>query len=81
LWLEPAGVANNAVTYAKMQGVSAASRLLGRGSASAGDPQEMPCRAPRRVRPAVFAAGAPAFPWAAITSGKAALAQVRSGSR
>lgn len=32
----------NAVTYAKIQDVSAASRLLGRGSASgAGDPQEM----------------------------------------
>lgn len=33
---------NDAVTYAKMQNVSAASRLLGRGSAAgAGDPQEM----------------------------------------
>jgi hypothetical protein len=35
-------VANNAITYAKMQDVSAASRLLGRGSAAgAGDPQEL----------------------------------------
>lgn len=35
-------IANNAVTYAKMQDVSAASRLIGRGSASgAGDPQEI----------------------------------------
>ncbi len=34
-------VANNAVTYAKMQDVSAASLLLGRGSSGAGDPQEI----------------------------------------
>jgi hypothetical protein len=35
-------IANDAVTYAKMQNVSAASRLLGRGSASgAGDPEEI----------------------------------------
>lgn len=35
-------IANNAVIYAKMQDVSAASRLLGRGSAAgAGDPQEI----------------------------------------
>jgi hypothetical protein len=32
---------NNAVTYAKMQDVSAASKLLGRGDSSAGDPQEI----------------------------------------
>lgn len=32
---------NDAVTYAKMQNVSAASRLLGRGSASSGDVQEI----------------------------------------
>ena len=31
----------NAVTYAKVQDVSAASRLLGRGSTGAGDPQEI----------------------------------------
>ena len=37
-----ATVANDAVTYAKMQNVSAASRLLGRGSASgSGDPEEI----------------------------------------
>lgn len=37
-----AGLASDAVTYAKMQNVSAASRLLGRGSASgAGDPEEI----------------------------------------
>lgn len=35
-------VANDAITYAKMQDVSAASRLLGRGSAGgAGDPEEI----------------------------------------
>lgn len=37
-----ATIANDAVTYAKMQNVSAASRLLGRGSASgSGDPEEI----------------------------------------
>jgi hypothetical protein len=37
-----ATIANDAVTYAKMQNVSAASRLLGRGSSSgAGDPEEI----------------------------------------
>lgn len=40
--LPTAGLVNDAVTYAKMQNVSAASRLLGRGSASgAGDPEEL----------------------------------------
>ncbi len=35
-------IANDAVTYAKMQNVSAASKLLGRGSASgSGDPEEI----------------------------------------
>jgi hypothetical protein len=35
-------IANDAVTYARMQNVSAASRLLGRGSAAgSGDPQEI----------------------------------------
>lgn len=37
-----ATIPNNTVTYAKMQNVSAASRLLGRGSAAgAGDPEEL----------------------------------------
>ena len=36
-----ATIANDAVTYARMQNTSAASVLLGRGSASAGDPQEI----------------------------------------
>ena len=34
-------IANDAVTYAKMQNVSAASKLLGRGDSGAGDPQEI----------------------------------------
>lgn len=40
--IETAQIANDAVTYPKMQNVSAASRLLGRGSAGgAGDPEEL----------------------------------------
>lgn len=35
------GIANDGVTYARMQNVSAASRLLGRGDSGAGDPQEL----------------------------------------
>lgn len=34
-------IASNAVTYAKMQDVSAASTLIGRGDSGAGDPQEI----------------------------------------
>lgn len=34
-------VDNDAVTYAKMQNVSAASKLLGRGDSGSGDPQEI----------------------------------------
>jgi hypothetical protein len=34
-------IANDAVTFAKMQNVSAASKLLGRGDSGAGDPQEI----------------------------------------
>jgi len=34
-------IANNAVTYAKMQDVSATQRAIGRNSAGAGDPQEV----------------------------------------
>src|SRR5882724_5300286 len=34
-------IANDAVTYAKMQNVSALSKLLGRGDSGAGDPQEV----------------------------------------
>ncbi len=39
---QPATIPNDVVTYAKLQNISAASRLLGRGSAAgAGDPQEI----------------------------------------
>jgi hypothetical protein len=34
-------IANNAVTYAKMQDVTAASRVLGKGTSGAGDPEEL----------------------------------------
>ncbi len=34
-------IANDVVTYAKMQNVSAASKLLGRGDSGSGDPQEI----------------------------------------
>lgn len=34
-------IANDAVTYAKIQNVSAASKLLGRGDSGSGDPQEL----------------------------------------
>jgi hypothetical protein len=34
-------IANNAVSYAKMQDVSAASKLIGRGDSGSGDPQEI----------------------------------------
>jgi hypothetical protein len=36
-----ATIGNDAVTYAKMQNVSAASKLLGRGDSGSGDPQEI----------------------------------------
>jgi hypothetical protein len=38
---QAATIPNDTVTYAKMQNVSAASRLLGRGDSGAGDPQEI----------------------------------------
>jgi hypothetical protein len=39
--LPTAGLVDDAVTYAKMQNVSAASKLLGRGDSGSGDPQEI----------------------------------------
>jgi hypothetical protein len=44
-----ATVANNQVTYAKIQDVSAADRLLGRSSAGAGDVEEIACTAAGRA--------------------------------
>lgn len=55
-------IANDAVTYAKMQNVSAASRLLGRGSASgAGDPQEITLGSRLSMTSQVLDAVAPSF--------------------
>lgn len=42
-------IANDAVTYAKMQNVSATDRLLGRASAGAGDVEEITCTAAGRA--------------------------------
>jgi hypothetical protein len=42
-------VANDAITYAKIQNVSATDRILGRSSAGAGDVQEIPCTAVGRA--------------------------------
>lgn len=44
-----ATIANDAVTYAKMQNVSATDKLLGRSSAGAGDVQEIDCTAAGRA--------------------------------
>lgn len=42
-------LANDAVTYAKIQNISATDRLLGRASAGAGDPEEIVCTAAGRA--------------------------------
>lgn len=44
-----ATIADNAVTYAKMQDVSASDRLLGRSTAGAGDVEEITCTAAGRA--------------------------------
>lgn len=44
-----ATIANNAVTYAKLQDVSATDRILGRSSAGSGDVQEITCTAAGRA--------------------------------
>ena len=43
------GIANDAVTYAKIQNVSATDRLLGRSTAGAGDIEEITCTAAGRA--------------------------------
>lgn len=45
----PATIANDAVTYAKMQNVSATDKLLGRSSSGAGDVEEITCTAAGRA--------------------------------
>lgn len=47
--LGTAALADNAVTYAKLQNVSATDRLLGRSSAGAGDVEEIACTAAGRA--------------------------------
>jgi uncharacterized protein DUF5907 len=42
-------IANDAVTYAKMQNVSATDKVLGRSTAGAGDPEEIACTAAGRA--------------------------------
>ncbi len=49
-------IANDVVTYAKMQNVSAASRLLGRGDSGSGDPQEITLGANLTMTGAVLSA-------------------------
>lgn len=44
-----ADIDNDAVTYAKMQNVSGADKLLGRSTAGAGDAEEIPCTAAGRA--------------------------------
>lgn len=45
----PSTIANDAVTYAKIQNVSATDKLLGRSAAGAGDVQEITCTAAGRA--------------------------------
>lgn len=42
-------IANDAVTYAKMQNVSATDKVIGRSTAGAGDPEEIACTAAGRA--------------------------------
>lgn len=42
-------VANDKITYAKMQNVSATDKVLGRSSSGAGDVEEIPCTATGRA--------------------------------
>lgn len=47
--IDTGGIANNAVTYAKIQDVSATDRLLGRSTAGAGNIEEIVCTAAGRA--------------------------------
>lgn len=44
-----ANVPDDAITYAKMQNISATDKVLGRSTAGAGDPEEIPCTAAGRA--------------------------------
>jgi hypothetical protein len=62
--LDIARIANDAVTYAKIQNVSATSRILGRSSAGAGDVEELDAATARTVM-SVQPTASPAFTGAA----------------
>lgn len=60
-------LADDSVTYAKIQNVSAASRVLGRGSAAgAGDPQELTCGVGIRVNGTAIELGTALAPLATL---------------
>jgi hypothetical protein len=63
-----AKIANDAVTYAKIQNVSATSRILGRSSAGAGDVEELDAATARTVM-SVQPTASPTFTGTAIVSG------------
>jgi hypothetical protein len=65
--LDIARIANDAVTYAKLQNVSATNRILGRSSAGAGDVEELDAATARTVL-SVQPTASPAFTGAATFS-------------
>ena len=70
-------IANDAVTYAKLQNVSATDKLLGRSTAGAGDPEEISCTAAgRAILDDVDAAAQRTTLGAAATSHTHALADI-----
>jgi len=71
-----ATIANNAVTYAKMQDISATSRLLGRYSAGAGDPQEITIGSGLSLSGTTLSTVSSNILSALTTSGRDALSQV-----
>lgn len=74
------GIADAAVTYGKIQNVSAASRVLGRGSAAgAGDCQELTCGVGVRVNATAIELSAALAPMATLGTGLQQL-RVNSGA-